>query len=196
MNDMEVKKYRILALFGKSGSGKDTIQNWVVSHLPNSQKIIHYTTRPKRDNEIDGEDYYFVDINDFTNKLLNTNCIEATIFNNWGYGTSIEQLDINKINVGVFNLQALEIMLQDTRLDVLPVYIQCNDKERLLRVLQREHQVNCHEVCRRFLADEKDFNAILPESHVCFDNTAHKLYKINNRFLKHPDIEAWLTKND
>jgi len=36
--------------------------------------------------------------------------LEATIFNNWCYGTSIDNLDINAINIGVFNPEGIEIL--------------------------------------------------------------------------------------
>ena len=34
------KKYKIIALFGKSASGKDTIQKWIVSTYPKITKGI------------------------------------------------------------------------------------------------------------------------------------------------------------
>jgi len=43
---------------------------------------------------------------------------------------------------------------------VIPVYIEADPKERLIRYINRESQQknpNYKEVCRRFLADEEDF---------------------------------------
>jgi hypothetical protein len=37
------------------------------------------------------------------------------------------------------------------------MYIDTPDKVRLMRSLQREERPDCHEICRRFLADENDF---------------------------------------
>ncbi len=159
MKDMAVKKYKVLALFGKSGAGKDTIQNWLVSEYPQAlHKIISYTTRPKRDYEVEGRDYYYIDINEFTNRLLSHDLLEAVVFNNWGYGTSIQSLKEDKINVGVFNPEGIRTLMDDPRIDVMPIYIDCKDKSRLLRALSREGNVDCHELCRRFFADEKDFS--------------------------------------
>lgn len=159
MSDMEVKKYKVLALFGKSGAGKDTIQNWIVSEYPNAlHKIVSYTTRPKRDYEIEGRDYYYIDINEFTNRLLSHDLLEAVVFNNWGYGTSIQSLKEDKINVGVFNPEGIRTLMDDPRIDIMPIYIDCKDKTRLMRALSREDNIDCHELCRRFFADEKDFS--------------------------------------
>ena len=64
--------------------------------------------------------------------------LEATSFNDWFYGTSIDELKENTINVGVFNIEGVSCLLEDSRLEVLPVYIQCYDRERLYRNLKRE----------------------------------------------------------
>ena len=166
---MKNKKYKILALFGKSGAGKDTIQKWLVN-TQNVNGIISCTTRSKRDNEIDGIDYQFVSTEDFAKKVLDGSMLEATDFNGWFYGTPLSALQEDKINVGVFNIHGIECLLQDSRLDIIPVYIQCFDKVRLLRCLQREKNVDCYEICRRFLADEKDFEDIEFE-YITYDNS-------------------------
>lgn len=50
--------------------------------------------------------------------------------------------------------------MEDPRLEVEIIYVQTTPKERLLRTLNREDFPDCHEICRRFLADEKDFDDI------------------------------------
>lgn len=164
-----MNKYKILALFGKSGAGKDTIQKWLV-RTKNVNGIISCTTRPKRSNEINNIDYHFISDVEFAEKVLDGSMLEATEFNNWFYGTPLSSLKKDKINVGVFNIYSVECLLQDPRLEIMPVYIQCFDKVRLIRCLQRERNVDCYEVCRRFLTDEKDFKDIEFE-YVVYDNS-------------------------
>lgn len=48
----------IIVLLGASGSGKSIIENELATHH-GFEKIISYTTRPPRDGEINGKDYYF-----------------------------------------------------------------------------------------------------------------------------------------
>ncbi len=48
----------IIVLLGASGSGKSTIENELATHH-GFEKIISYTTRPPRDGETNGKDYYF-----------------------------------------------------------------------------------------------------------------------------------------
>ena len=76
------------------------------------------------------------------------------------YGTAIDALDKNKINIGVFNIEGIECLLQDNRLSILPIYIKTDDKVRLMRSLTREDEPDCAEICRRFLSDKKDFSDI------------------------------------
>ena len=44
----KMEKIKILALFGESGAGKDTIQQWMVSALPETKGIVSCTSRPDR----------------------------------------------------------------------------------------------------------------------------------------------------
>ena len=183
-------KYKVLALFGKSGAGKDTIQKWLTTNY-NMNGIISCTTRPPRDYERDGIHYHFLSNEEFAQKVLNMSMLEATVFNDWCYGTPIESLKEDKINVGVFNIQGIECLLQDNRLDILPIFIDCSDKKRLLRNIKREKVPNCLEICRRFITDEKDFSDINFD-YITFDNNDDR----NKGFygiLNLPAVKEFLT---
>ena len=155
-----MEKIKIIALFGKSGAGKDTLLQKLHYAHPEYNKIITTTTRPIRQYEIDGIHYHFITPEEFAVKVLNGDLIEATSFNDWFYGTDIHELDKNTINIGAFSIRAIECMMDDSRLEVYPFYIQASDKTRLLRSLNREHSPNCAEICRRYFTDEKDFDDI------------------------------------
>lgn len=53
---------RIYCIMGKSASGKDTICNKIITEYPEIKSIILYTTRPKRNDEIHGKQYYFINM--------------------------------------------------------------------------------------------------------------------------------------
>ena len=125
--------------------------------IPNSNKIIITSTRPIREHEENNKDYHFVDIDIFTTKMLTGELIEATTFRNWYYGTSINDLDKDKINIGVYNPEAVEILVESSNLDVFLVYVTASDKTRLLRQLNREEKPDCDEIVRRYTADQNDF---------------------------------------
>ncbi len=151
-----MSKYKVIALFGYSCSGKDTIQKKMVS-FPNTHKIISCTTREKRDYEQEGVDYYFVTHEQFAQKVMCGEILEATIFQNNAYGTPINGLIEDKINIGVFDSVGIESLIADARIEVIPVFIMADDKVRLLRALNRESIPNCEKICTRFLDEKKLF---------------------------------------
>lgn len=173
---MENKKIKVLALFGKNASGKSSIKRWLAKNYDNINEIVSYTTRPPREGEVNGKDYYFIDMHFFALKDM----IEYQNFRGWWYGTSYHSLDKDKINVSIFSIARLKQILNIPQLEVLPVYIQSPDRFRLLRSLNREGSVDCKEICRRFLADEEDFKEIDFEYEVYENVNKFEDFKILN----------------
>lgn len=149
--------YEIIALMGESGSGKDTLQKKILKLFPKKfHKIIRTTTRPKREKEKYGIDYYFLEKENFNIH----NMIEHTSFNDWFYGTSYNSLKEDKINIGVFDPYAIRQLIANQNCHVKVIYVRVSDKERLMRQLKREKNPNVKEIVRRANADFNDFAQI------------------------------------
>ena len=86
--------------------------------------------------------------------------LEATEFREWFYGTPLSSLKKDIVNIGVFNPTGVSCLLNDNRLEVLPIQIMTSDKIRLMRILNREDDPDCAEMCRRFFTDTDDFDNI------------------------------------
>jgi len=71
-----------------SGAGKTTLVKALIEYTDQLQTSISYTTRPKREGEIDGKDYHFVNEKTFLTQRDNGDFLEyAAVFDNY-YGTS------------------------------------------------------------------------------------------------------------
>lgn len=169
MSDMTQKnKYQLLVLYGKSGAGKDTILNATLAAHPEIfHRVVSCTTRPPRPGEIDGVDYHFINKNDVIKKTIAHEFIELSNFNGWYYGTPISSFVTDKINIAVMNPEGIA-NIQKKTLDSIDLYlieVCAPDYIRIRRALDREGPtINCHELCRRFLADEqmwKDYPLIM-----------------------------------
>ena len=162
-----MKKYRILALAGKAGAGKDSLYKELLERKPDMfNPLISCTTRPKREGEVDGKDYYFISRETFEKMLLNGDFLEACVFNDWGYGTPMAQLVEDKINLGIFNPSGIEYLCDNPSIDLKVLYLIVDAKERLIRQLKREEHPNVDEIVRRYTVDEKDFRYLLQEDNV------------------------------
>ena len=153
-------RYKILALIGEAGSGKDTLMQSILAKDSSLHEIISCTTRPPREGEINGKNYYFLTDEEFALKVLNFEMFEATSFRDWFYGTSVDSLDKNKINIGVFNPDGVYALLESPNVDVDVYWVSAKPKTRLMRQLQREENPDINEIIRRYRADEEDFSDI------------------------------------
>lgn len=166
-------KTTIIALFGPAGSGKDYVQQFMVEHYK-INNIISCTTRPPREGEEDGVAYHFLKPDEFKYKVDNNQMLEHTIFREWGYGTSLDSLR-KGLNVGVFNIQGVQSLLNFQDMEIIPVKVFARDKTRLLRQLNREGSPDCEEIIRRFQTDKEDFQSI-PFDYQILDNDTDFFY--------------------
>ena len=149
---------KIIAIMGKSGSGKDTIVHKLVEKYPNDfNEIISCTTRPIREGEAEGVNYFYLTDQEFNNKVVSGDMLESTEFNNWYYGTSLKSLDKFKTNIGVFNPDGVRALIRNENIDLIIFQIICDDKTRLLRQLNREEHPDTDEIVRRYGTDKEDF---------------------------------------
>ncbi len=173
-------KYKIIALFGEAGSGKDYILKNVMNTSYGAERlhrIVPWTTRPPREGEKDQVDYQFMTPDWFFHNMLNDQFIEYTSFKGWHYGTPFRELSETKINIGVFSPKSIRTLLERDDVLIKPLYIHTNGKTRLLRQLQREDNPDCYEICRRFQSDFKDF-LNLPFSYQVIQNNHDEIQPI------------------
>ena len=161
-----MSKIKLIVVIGRSASGKDTLVKGIVKKFPNLHPIIHYTTRPKRDNET-GEEYHFISMDKYERMVNNQEFFVTTCFNNWYYAIGLDSFEADKINIGVFNPIELK-RLMTTFSDLFDIYIVETVTDRATRYRRSLNRLNDHpfddeglkEMCRRDRADEEDFKTI------------------------------------
>ena len=158
---------KIFYVMGKSASGKDTIFKRLCNRLSGYRTVKMYTTRPIRDGEHNGVEYFFVDQAFLEETRKNGTLIECrtyqTVYGPWSYFTVDDgQIDLargNDLMMGTLeSYEELQTYYGPSAL--VPVYICVEDGLRLERAIAREREQavpKYKELCRRFLADEEDF---------------------------------------
>lgn len=159
---------KIYCVMGKSTSGKDTVYKKLKEQYKEFRLIVPYTTRPIREGEKDGVEYYFVDPEQFRAMKEDGKVIESRSYNTkcgiWTYFTADDgQIDLSAADyllIGTLvSYQALREYFGEEA--IVPVYLEVEDGLRLARALERERRQEkpkYAEMCRRFLADEEDFS--------------------------------------
>lgn len=160
---------KIFFIMGKSSTGKDTIyKNLIENEELNLKNVIIYTTRPIRIGEQNGVEYYFTNEDSLKKFEKLGRVIEKRKYNTmhgpWYYFTVDDgQINLKSENYIILGtLESYENIRNYYGNEVLiPIYIEVEDGVRLERALKRERKQEdpkYAEMCRRFLADEKDFS--------------------------------------
>lgn len=186
---------KVIALIGCTASGKDSIlkealkidrQGFIIP-------VISTTSRPARENEINGKDYFFIDHNKADEMLKNNEFIECREYivadgSRWIYGITKNQIDItsDKTYVCIIDLQGLKQLENylkgiDKEDNLISIFIDAKAQIRLMRALQRESDltdIQVNEICRRNLDDYKN---VIPGKKYCSavmeNNNKNDMYK-------------------
>lgn len=159
---------KIFCLMGKSSTGKDTIYKMLLENEElGLKRIVPYTTRPIRVGETEGVEYHFTDEEGYRALEKAGKIIEARAYNTvhgiWRYFTvADDSVDLTVDSYCVIGTLEAYVQLRDYfgEAKVVPLLVEVDDGERLARALNRERnqsEPKYEEMCRRFLADAKDF---------------------------------------
>jgi len=160
---------KIFYMMGKSSTGKDTLYKRILTNAELQLKtVIPYTTRPIREGEKEGVEYFFCDAKKVDELEAAGKVIERRDYNTihgiWTYFTVDDgQIDLEKQDYLIIGTLESYHKMRDYygRDFLIPIYVEVEDGERLQRALNREKEQvvpKYEEMCRRFLADAKDFS--------------------------------------
>lgn len=163
----------LFCVLGRSGSGKTTFLNDALLRNKDLNKVVYCTTRKKRDNETNGEDYYFYTEEEYSN-IDPRDIIESREYivyekgeeKKVHYFTLRKCIDIDKdsiMAISPYQYKSIrEYFKDDYKLHIYVIFIYASNKNRVIRSLNRiSDDRDVLEVCRRIVDEEKEFKDVL-----------------------------------
>lgn len=124
----------MLALVGKSGSGKTTIEDELI-HKYGFKRAISYTTRKKRENDVEGVNYFFVSREDIERLKQEDRLGECITYIDDIYALDKEQCKADR--VVVVAPEGLKQLKEKKDLYVISIYLDVSKEVRKERMLNR-----------------------------------------------------------
>ena len=182
----------MVILSSPSGAGKTTISKKIQQKYQNFKISVSHTTRKPRPNEVEGIDYYFINENDFENKIKNNEFYEyAKIFGNY-YGTSKDSVInlLNNKNDVLFDIdwQGTQQLSKFKELNLLKIFILPPSKEELKKRLIQRNQDKPNVVEERLKAYDRDSAHKKDYDFVVINDNLETCFKeVENIILKKKD---------
>ena len=155
-----------IVVTGPSGAGKNSVIDLVMAQLPGLVYSVSYTSRPKRPNEMDGEDYVFVSEEEFLQRIEAEDFLEHVTYLDDHYGTSRSQIE-NFIALGSDVILNIEVegakTLQQKDLGetkVIYVFLTPSSMEELEARLQKRNTEDEPKIQRRLEVAKREMAAL------------------------------------
>mgnify|MGYP000877780951 FL=1 len=170
----------IFFVIGESGSGKDFIVDRVCEKY-HMNKILSYTTRPKRPHE--SNTHTFISNDKF--KAIKSDIVAYTLYNGNEYGTTQSQVDDKNNNFYIINPYGLDYFYNDYKgkRPYYIIYITAPEATRKVRMYHRgDNKLN---TAKRIANDKIEFAGISLDADIILQNEqgtdidklADKIYK-------------------
>ncbi|MDI1254878.1 MAG: guanylate kinase [Flavobacterium sp.] len=189
-----MNKGKLIVFSAPSGSGKTTI----VRHLLEQKELhldfsISATSRPKRGEEINGKDYYFITASEFQQKIAENAFVEyEEVYKDNFYGTLKSELDriwaLGKhviFDIDVIGGMSIKKQYPEQTLAVFVSPPSVEELERRLRFRQTETEEKIQmriAKAEREIASSGEFDVILKNYDL--ENAKNDAYELVSNYLK------------
>jgi guanylate kinase len=166
----------VFVVTGTSGAGKGTIERELLARMPELELAISATTRPRREGEENGREYWFISDEEFDRKLAAGEFLEHIVFD-WGQRSGTLRSEIDRIlDTGRIPLLDLEtegaLAVAETVPTTVTVFVKApsfEENERRLRDRATESEGEIEErleLARRQLEQEDLFDHVIENDHL------------------------------
>lgn len=173
---LKSKKGIFIVISGPSGVGKGTIVKELLERF-NAWYSISMTTRPKRENEIDKVNYFFVSREEFEKTIKENNFIEYATYNNNYYGTPRKEID-NKLNNNIDVIAEIEVKgakkVKELYKDSVLIYILPPSFEELETRLRNRNTEDNTTIEKRLNIAKEELKQIDIYDYVVVNNTVEE----------------------
>ncbi len=182
-----MKKGKIIAVSAPSGGGKTSVVKQVLRDFPEIVFSVSVTTRPKRKNEVDGVDYFFVDDKEFERRIENNEFIEWERFYDYYYGTLKSFVDDNisagksvLFEVDVKGALSLKKIYPDSHL----IYIDPPSFEELVKRLKNRKTESEDDLQKRIDRAKMELSYKPQFDYIFVNDELNKVYKNVKSLIK------------
>ena len=174
----------LVILSGVSGAGKDTIKKELIKRMDNVESLPSYTSRPKREGDIDGQTYKFVTKQEFEQMIESGEFYEYDIHHDHYYGTSRKLLN-EKINNGKIIVKDIDVngtehliklLGKDTK--IVTIFLRVTKEELKRRLKERVDKPSPQEVILRLNRFDYEESKISIYDYVLKNNNLEKTVQI------------------
>lgn len=191
----------LFVLSAPSGTGKTTVADRLLKSCPKVKRIITTTTRPRREGEVQGVDYIFIDREEFERKIEEGYFLEyANVYGHY-YGTPKDQVLKNE-EEGIDSLLVIDVQgakkIKDAYPESVLIFLMPPSIEELRRRLLgrgygRENLEQRLQKAEEEIACARHFDYIVVNEFI--DKTVEALHMIivahryrRENFLKKPNV--------
>lgn len=190
----------IIVLVGKTASGKTTVANELCKNHY-YKRIITYTTRPMRDNEVQDVDYHFISDEQFNRMVENNEFTEYKRYNTahgvWNYGSVItsEQELSDDCYVIILTPQGLRDLSKKMS-RYIAFYLDIDFESQLERLKKRGDEEQ--QIIKRLKNDDKDFENVLDivDYSFCTDiSSPQRVANMISNFISAPITDGLMERH-
>ncbi len=143
----------MIVLMGASASGKTEVAK-MLGKIFNIKKVVTHTTRPMRPGEVNGVDYNFVPLAEFSALKAKDAFVETVEYNGNFYGTSKQEMGTNKVLIiEPTGLQPIKALKND---QIVVFFMQASRSVRRQRMVARGDNPNI--ALERIIIDDAKFD--------------------------------------